>query len=79
MSAKSQCASIAQFLARPGARLTSLDALRMFGCSRLAARILDLRRAGMSIVTRIISVIGANGVSRIAEYYLAAMPKREGT
>jgi len=33
--------------------LTPLDAWRMFGCYRLAARIADLRADGMNIVTQI--------------------------
>jgi hypothetical protein len=39
MTARSQCASIAAHLAKPSARLTSLDALRLYGCSRAAARV----------------------------------------
>ena len=34
-------------------RLTPLDALRRFGCFRLAARIADLRADGLNIVTSI--------------------------
>ena len=34
---------------RAGKRITGLDALTRFGCSRLAARILDLRQAGHPI------------------------------
>lgn len=70
MNAKSQCASIAAHLAMPGARLTSLDALRLFGCSRAAARILELKRQGMAIESHMISVIGQSGPARVAEYSL---------
>jgi len=34
-----------------GHRITPLDALQWFGCARLAARIQELRREGMDIVT----------------------------
>jgi hypothetical protein len=72
MTARSQCAQIATFLKKPGARLTSLDALKMFGCLRAAARVEELRRQGMDIKTHMVPVIGG---ARVAEYSLA---KREG-
>tara|TARA_R110000796_G_scaffold150593_1_gene267299 strand:- start:142 stop:357 length:216 start_codon:yes stop_codon:yes gene_type:complete len=34
-----------------GHRITPFDALQWFGCARLAARIQELRREGMDIVT----------------------------
>jgi 5-enolpyruvylshikimate-3-phosphate synthase len=71
MTTRSQCASIAAHLAKPGARLTSLDALRLYGCSRAAARVDELRKAGMAIKTDMVRVIGRNGVARVAEYSLA--------
>ena len=74
MTTKSQCSLIASHLQKPGARLTSLDALRMFGCARAAARVEQLRKAGMDIRTNMITVIGSNGPARVAEYTLA----REG-
>lgn len=37
-----------------GHRLTPLDALRMFGCFRLATRIFELKKSGMNIVTEIV-------------------------
>lgn len=67
---KSQCKAIADHLKKPGARLTSLDALRLFGCSRLAARILNLKESGMEIESHMISVIGNSGKARVAEYTL---------
>ncbi len=36
---------------RDGDTLTPLDALRRFGCMRLAARIQELRQDGLSIAT----------------------------
>jgi hypothetical protein len=46
--------------------ITPLDALQWFGCSRLAARIKDLRRDGMDIETIIIQ----KGRTRYASYRL---------
>lgn len=46
--------------------ITPLDALQWFGCSRLAARIKDLRREGMDIET----VYVKKGRSRYASYRL---------
>lgn len=67
---KSQCKAIADHLKKPGARLTSLDALRMFGVARCAARVENLRKSGMDIHTEMVQVIGANGIARVAEYSL---------
>ena len=46
----SQCAKIRAWL-EEGYSITSLEALRMFGCMRLASRINDLRNRGMEITT----------------------------
>lgn len=70
-AARSQAALIAAHLQKPGARLTAMDALRLFGCARAAARVEQLRKAGMAIQTDMITVIGSNGPARIAEYSLA--------
>ena len=45
---KTQTARILHYL-RFGRRLTPLAALKLFGCMRLAARILELRQAGWQI------------------------------
>lgn len=67
MSAQSQCDMIADYL-RQGYSLTQLDALRMFGCFRLASRIHDLRERGMRInACRITTHTG----KRVCEYVLA--------
>ena len=47
-SAKSQCDMIAEWL-ECGFSITSLEALKRFGCMRLASRIHDLRERGMKI------------------------------
>ncbi len=49
-----------------GQPITPLDAMQWFGCSRLAARIKDLRRDGMDIETIIIQ----KGRTRYASYRL---------
>lgn len=46
----SQCAKIRHWL-QQGKKLTSLEALELFGCMRLASRICDLRKAGLDIHT----------------------------
>ena len=46
----SQADHIALFL-ESGHELTAIDALEMFGCFRLAARIKDLRQRGIQIET----------------------------
>ena len=47
-SSASQCAKIRAWLLG-GNTLTSLEALNLFGCMRLASRIHDLRERGMAI------------------------------
>jgi hypothetical protein len=49
-----------------GRSLTTLDALNMFGCFRLAARIANLRDQGMDINTEIVEV----NDKRVARYSL---------
>ena len=57
-SSASQCAQITEWLLN-GNKLTSLEALNIFGCLRLASRIHDLRERGLSIHTeRIITPSG---------------------
>lgn len=53
--------------------ITPREALDLFGCMRLGARIFDLKREGHQISTTIITVpCRGGGVSRIAEYRLEA-------
>ena len=49
-SAKTQCAQIKKWL-EEGKSITSLEALRLFQCMRLASRICDLRARGLDIAT----------------------------
>lgn len=61
----SQNQAILQHL-EAGHALTHVDALRLFGCARLAARINDLRMRGAQIVTDTV----VEGGKRFARYRL---------
>ncbi len=69
---KSQSAKILRLL-RNGGSLTALDALRLFGCGRLAARIKDLRSVGHPIISAVVQNMEGK---RYAVYFLA--PSMEG-
>ena len=62
----SQCADIELFL-QSGHELTPLEALEMFRCFRLAARIDELRARGVPIATRMVH----EGGKAYAAYRLA--------
>jgi hypothetical protein len=47
-----------------GKKLTSLEALKLFGCLRLSGRIFDLREQGLNINSEMVE---RNG-KRVAEY-----------
>ena len=49
-----------------GLTITLIMALNMFGCFRLAARILDLREAGLDVKMKMVT----GGDKRYAEYSL---------
>lgn len=57
-----QCNMIAEWLMK-GYSITSLEALQMFSCMRLASRICDLRELGMQIETRKIKVASGKWVT----------------
>jgi hypothetical protein len=65
---KSQNAMIREYL-EAGHSITPIDALNMFGCFRLGARIADLKKQGMDIRTEIVHD-DANG-KHWAKYYLS--------
>jgi hypothetical protein len=65
----SQNQQIADYL-RAGNAVTPRDALSLWGCARLAARVGELRAAGMEIESTMIEVAGRNGVARVARYVL---------
>ena len=66
---KSQNAMIREYL-EAGHSITPIDALNMFGCFRLGARIADLKKEGMDIRTEIVHDNGKNW----AKYSLAVQP-----
>ena len=51
---------------RLGRKITQLQALKMWGCMRLGARVHELRSAGMNIATKTITQNGKH----FAQYYL---------
>lgn len=62
----SQCNMIANWL-KMGYSITSLEALKMFGCMRLASRIHDLKERGLNIGKKIITLPNNK---RVCEYFL---------
>lgn len=58
-----------------GHRLTSMDALRLFGTSRLAARVLELKTEGQDIRKKMVSKNG----KRFAEYWLEGSQSRKAS
>lgn len=67
---KGQTKAIKEYL-EAGHTITNADAVAKFGCYRLSARILDLRRAGMDIVTLMIDGVTRYGTeTKYAKYYL---------
>jgi hypothetical protein len=65
-SATDQASQILAYL-REGKTITPLEALDMFGCFRLGARVWDLKQAGHDIRSRMVDV--GNG-KRVARYLL---------
>jgi hypothetical protein len=66
----SQCQRILDHL-KTGETITAIQALDLFGCNRLAARIADLRNADHEISTTTIIVLNRDGGKcRVAEYRL---------
>lgn len=49
-----------------GKSITPMEALNMFGCFRLSARIANLREEGMQVVTDMVTI----NDKRVARYYL---------
>lgn len=65
-SEQSQADQILAWL-QEGRTLTPLQALQEFGCLRLGARILDLKKRGYKIESKLVKV---NGGARVAQYFL---------
>lgn len=66
-SAATQCNRILAHMQK-GLSITSLEALNLFGCMRLASRIHDLRERGENIIVERVNL--PNGKS-VAQYRLA--------
>lgn len=64
---QSQAKRILEYL-KAGNGITPMDALDLFGCFRLGARIADLKKMGYDIVTERVKVEGGKYVAR---YHLA--------
>ena len=67
MSTDTHTAKVLSHL-QSGRSITPLEALREYGCSRLAPRIHDLKKKGHVIDKQMIEVKTRDGVSRVAEY-----------
>ena len=66
-SSQSQCKMIAAWLMQ-GKSITSMEALNLWGCARLASRINDLKNRGMNIDKEMIVTPNTN--KRVARYFL---------
>lgn len=53
-----------------GKRLTQLYATQEYGCTRLGARIYDLKKAGYPIQSKMITVKTRNGEASVKQYWL---------
>lgn len=67
-----QCELILRYMDEHGS-ITSLEAMKLFGCMRLASRISDLRKRGYMIVRTMVTMFNEDGSYRghYAEYHLA--------
>lgn len=65
MKPESQNALIKGWLLN-GYSITPMEALNMFGCFRLSARIANLRDEGLAVVTDMVTI----NDKRVARYYL---------
>ena len=73
---KSAISDIAKHLQK-GRKLTTLQAIERFGCTRLAAVIFDLKAQGMDIVSKPKKVVTRYGKTVIlAEYSLTNVSKK---
>ena len=68
-SKQSQTAQILRYL-RAGESLTAIDALNMFGCLRLAARMNDIKRELLPNETIVRDWVKTSAGKRVAKYSL---------
>lgn len=64
-----QCNQILDYIKSHGS-ITSLEAFRLFGCTRLSGRIFDLKKQGYNITSGMETVPTRNGTARVAVYRL---------
>ena len=69
MAEKSQKDAILEYL-EEGNSITQLDALILFGCSRLATRICDLRKDGWAIQSKRVKVPTRSGYTTVSKYWI---------
>lgn len=67
-TSESQCKRIYAYM-MDGHRITSLQALRLFGCMRLASRISDLRQQHPHADIRV-ETIQVSQKKKVAQYYI---------
>lgn len=69
---ENQCELILRYMDEHGS-ITSLEAMKLFGCMRLASRISDLRKRGYLIVRNMVRLEDEDGNFKCnyAEYHLA--------
>lgn len=70
MTKDSQNSKVLEYM-RNNKGITSLDAIRYIGCTRLSARIADLKKAGYAIDSRMVNVVSRDGKTRVKYYFLA--------
>lgn len=70
----SQKTEILEYLANNAYGITTVDAFKRFGCTRLAARIADLRDEGHPIV----AITDSNETGRFVRYVLASRSSAGG-
>ena len=67
---QTQMSSIREYLEN-GNSITSMQAYQMFGCTRLSAKIFDMRKSGMKIQTEMIDCVTRYGrTTQCARYTL---------
>jgi len=66
---QSQCNKIINHIKEYGS-ITSLEAFRYYGCTRLSGRIFDLKKKGYNISSELETVLTRDGTARVAVYRL---------
>ena len=57
-----------------GNKINGIEALTLFGCMRLGARIYELKKLGVPIEDRPITLVAKNGkTKRVKEYWIDSM------